>query len=78
MNELDLIKKLIRHHRRELTEIIGPFRARTPPGAWHQLELVSRRDGAMYFASVTRSHGDGEPDWLNVNDMNGRYVATLN
>jgi hypothetical protein len=77
MNDLDLIKKLIRRHRRELTEIIGAFRARTPEQGWPaEMELVAGRDGAVYTVTVSRGN-PGERDWLNVDAADGTIVACL-
>jgi hypothetical protein len=76
MDDIDLIKKLIRRHRRELTECIGAFRVKTVKGPWDApegVELHALSSRRVYKATVAR----GAPDWLNINDLTGRAIATL-
>jgi hypothetical protein len=73
MNNLALIKKLIRRHRQELTATIGAFRVKTLEGVTSMVHLDVNATGKIYTATVTR----GEPDWLCVNDSRGASVASL-
>ena len=69
MDNANLTKKLIRRHRRELTELIGSFRISTQEGC----VKLTTASGEAYTARTVA----GEPPWLTVNDVRGCSVATL-
>jgi hypothetical protein len=72
MDDIKLIKKLIRRHRQELNDLIGHFRVKTSKDDYNSVQLLA--GGTLYRARAVK----GDPDWLAVNDIRGRAIATLN